>query len=130
MSNQEHSVIPELEQARKELQAWCANADYSIRLGIATATEQLEKQLAAEKARTYEAESELAKRIGVIDDFIVACGFNVNDGFELNSNQIKSLRQKAKKLKDALAAIRDAQWGAHFNNCQIIAEVALAETKE
>lgn len=34
----------DVEQARKELRAWAANGDYTINLGIATATERLQKE--------------------------------------------------------------------------------------
>lgn len=54
------------------------------------------KELLAERDSL---ESQLAERIGVIDDFITACGFNVNDGFEINSEKIKSVKAERDHLR-------------------------------
>lgn len=53
------------------------------------------------KKVSHDAEIKLAERVGVIDDFIVACGFNVNDGFQINSEKIKALKTE----RDALLAL-------------------------
>ncbi len=50
---------------------------------------------------------QLAERVGVIDDFITACGFNVNDGFQINSYKIKQLKQQLAQAQAALARVEE-----------------------
>lgn len=52
--------------------------------------------------------AELGERVGVIDDFITACGFNVNDGFDINSRKISALRAELEQSKRREAALMKA----------------------
>jgi len=108
------------EKARADkAEAESAEARGNVSKALAELGEQVKLRL--------KAESELAKRVGVIDDFIVACGFNVNDGFELNSRRINSLREALIRIRD-FPVHSEPVGGAY--NMQDIAEAALAETED